>query len=1396
MEAEQKKILKPLCLTVRHLLEGRYDEHGNWHGGDLEERMNALGVWWDREPILADKVPFRSPEDRHAREVIDAYLALREDAGISRRDAIEEFVRETAYTWANRLLVLRCMEARDLIDGVVATKEVYGGRSLAHHRLVQRHPELCTGEDGGLFAMLEEAFSFHAKHLPLVFDPKAAGIALRPSVAALKRCIALLSGTEAVNGNGLATDEVFAAPDALGWAYQYWNTEEKDRVFAKVRTKKAKIAGADIIPATQLYTEPYMVKFLVQNSLGATWMGMYPDSDLSEGWEYYVKDADRAPVRRKNVENITFLDPACGSGHFLIEAFDLFYQMYEAEGKYTDPETICKKILSRNLYGIDIDERAVQIARAALWMKAAERVFDFSGTPKNIIATNIRLPKGKDHLKAFLAKHPEDAPLQPALETIFEGLAHADELGSLLQIEEPVEKELRWLRERLGGQTTLATGGLTGQTRFAGQMTDEDWDAWKDGVIERLADHFTAEAEAADLVNAFFSQNAGKGVRLFELLSKRYDVVAANPPYMGSKKMSQMLKKFVELFYNPGKRDLYAAFILRSLNLCGPNSQIAMVTQHSWLFQSSFLELRVIGKPKKDQYCPFTGLLKDTSIQTLVHLGPNAFEEIIGEVVNCVLFTLQKRPPTLNHRIKCYRLIGANDPLQKIRFLNDAIADDFHPSVSMPIQDRFLEIPESPMCYWLSEELIKRMSKDKLENHSKIVQQVITSDNPRFLRYFWEITSPQKRWVNYLKAGGYNRWSGFENMVLDWHPQGSRLKNNITKKYPYLHGNWGWLIKEETFWKDGWTYTLMAQGCFGVRKLDSGFVCDSVSPTIILNHPIDGIGAILNCRVVSYLLRSTSTELKFRENYVGRISLPKEIDNSILKFLELVLVDLKKKYESNDMLEIKFSENKSFHPTNLSGDIIGAINQVFQFSALLAAFEGVSESIVFKLYQLENSDFNRILSETGTPAGWHPLITTYDTLPPLPDSLPEIPPEALDDLAGHERRSLSPDDLATLKTNLRTLYEAGPGAKVELEDDSTAGDGEEEAVAGAYIPIPPETFLEELSQKLQIHPISVYWLLKEGIEQEGWRCIPEERRITEDRFTVMILRMLGHRWPKQIEAGEPVPDWADADGIIPLTSDTGEATLLERVRVRIAAEFPGGSVAAIEREFEEVMGTSLEDWLSTGFFKHHTQQFKKRPVAWQVQSGKFTKKRRPAFACVVYYHKLDGDTLHKIKNQYVGPLRQRYETEIRGIESIRAASRTEVQEQRFRELEGLITELKAFGETLTDVAENGFSSKTLEKIAKSEPLDSWCSIDGKRPAPADREAFLRQEKSYVPDINDGVRVNVVPLQKAGLLAAEVIAKKDLEKAISDRAEWRADERRWCREGKLPKCGWWPQEEAQ
>jgi hypothetical protein len=181
-------------------------------------------------------------------------------------------------------------------------------------------------------------------------------------------------------------------------------------------------------------------------------------------------------------------------------------------------------------------------------------------------------------------------------------------------------------------------------------------------------------------------------------------------------------------------------------------------------------------------------------------------------------------------------------------------------------------------------------------------------------------------------------------------------------------------------------------------------------------------------------------------------------------------------------------------------------------------------------------------------------------------------------------------------------------------------------------------------------------------------------------------------------------------------------------------------------------------------------------------------RKEPAFSCLVYYHKIDADILHKIRTQYVGDLINRYGTELRALEGRKELSGD--QATRKVQLENWIAELKDFSQVLQDVADAGFDSAALREIVKKEPLDKWTSREGKSPQPKTGDEFYAQEKRYDPDINDGVRVNITPLQKAGLLAADVIAKKDVEKAIADRAEWRADERRWCREGKLPKCGWW------
>ncbi len=1480
-----------------------------------------------------------------------------------------------------------------IIDEVILQKEAYGGRSLVHNRFARRNPETCAGEDDGLFAVLSEEFAERATELPQLFNPKAPAVALRPSVSALKRCIALLSGRETVGGQAPATDEVFEAPDALGWAYQYWNAEEKDRVFEKVRTKKgAKIEGADIVPATQLYTEPYMVKFLVQNSLGALWMGMNPQSKLYQDWEYYVKDADRSPVEHKSILEVRFLDPAVGSGHFLLEAFDLFYAMYEEEDRLTEPEEICAAILNHNLYGIDIDERAVQIATAALWMKAKEKALDLEASyldefRGHLVATNIRLPRGKNHLEAFLKRYPDDEPLRPALETVFEGLENAHQLGSLLQIEEPVEKELRYLKgkEEVEMKMNLQLD-LFEPVVVQGELPlgVESYEDWQKKTLSRLKEHFNTEAEAADLSEAFFGQSAGKGLALFDLLAKRYDVVAANPPYMGSKNMGTMLKSYVAKQYAPGKRDLYAAFILRCRKLAYEGGRVGMITLQTWMFLSSFVELRLL-------------IIEQDCIDIIAQLGRYAFSEA-DPPGNVVLFVFSTSDNNLNRQIYAVRLSSPRLANQQARLLAESIAETSSRIRYRVEQNKFVSIPESPLVYWLPPHFFELLAGSTLGNIANIASGISTGKNERFLRFYWEIAFPSLCWSSYSKGGGYARWCGFEYLLI-----------NLEYCIRSIQETGSGAVRNLTFQgKGGWTYSETARGSLGVREMVAGTFFDAKGPGLFIrSESINGIVAVLNTRLPSYLLRSIAQALDFDEAYVPRVPIPNAIPKAV-SAIEPICLTLKRWLVSCNPTEQTFKENWiSRHSISSLFIAINAnLSRSECIAAVLHAVEGINEKEAFTAYEVADDDIASVIDEVGTPAGWFPLICKYDTLVELPSELPEIPQELLNILENCDRLTLSTDKLTDIKRCLRNLYESGSGAKVvndedidtDTSTDDEADEEESEVAVGAHIPIPTETFLEELSVKLEIHPISVYWLLKEGREQEGWRCIPEEKRFTEDTFTVMILRLLGHRWPKQIEAGEPVPDWADKDGIIPISTGAGEQTLLYRVRDRIAAEFPKGNVASIEREFAEIVGTSLEKWLTGGFFKRHISQFKKRPIAWQIEStpasgsrGSRGMRLAPAFSSLVYYHQLDGDLLPKLRTQYIGSLRTRYETELRTLENIPSDERTTDQAGRILQLQNWIEELNAFDQKLSEAATTGFcpnDTKTLKarlrqlaiddatlclkvrwlrklmEVMQPEPLETWkqtaqetklhpgfpnwieealthldhhcsavgtqppdaanltndptsadlaklickeaksmvngslslacqrwwakfnetllvplrqqikdateetkqlkdelkqlgtkrddtrrdeinntlatlkakiknlkaeleqrtakgsairlsietwkcpeaetwepwlssqplydaiSSLDGRRNPPKTVAEFVAQESAYVPDLNDGVRVNIAPLQKAGLLAAEVIAKKDVEKAISDRAEWRADERRWCRGGKLPQPGWW------
>jgi N-6 DNA Methylase len=950
---------------------------------------------------------------------------------------------------------------------------------------------LCQGEDSGLVAFLREVCAEAAKELPLLFDPDSPLTLVAPSPDALQKCVRALSG-ETVDltrragdrADGL-TDEVFREPDLLGWVYQYWNDEEKDRVFeAAARGKK--ITGADIVPATCIYTEDYMVRFLVENSLGALWAKMHPDSQLSERWPYFVRDAERPPSEAQSVADLTFLDPACGSGHFLVYAFDLLWDMYQEEGRIADPAQICRSILERNLYGIDIDERSVQIAAVALYLKTKERAPHFRPRRVNLVAANASMPP--DAVQRYLKAHPEDEPIRGVLETIFEGLENVNEVGSLLQIEEQLNRAIEELRKhevRLANNQTkqLSLLPLLGLPEPAVQGRLEldmlpPWETWKQAVLDRLHQQFQEEADAQDVSTAIFGTEAEKGLDLIELLSRRYDMVATNPPYMGSKNMGPRLKTYVQRHYPEGKRDLYAAFIQRCLQLAKPGGKVAMVTQQSWMFLRSFTELR-------------KGVLEQQTIECLAHLGEHGFEDPAAAGAFVALFALSREPPTSEHRLWAARLIGPKIPEEKASLLGRARQGEAPAVVSCPLQGRFLDIPQVPLCYWLRERFMDLLNTTPIGSVATFTDGVAV--RTRFLRFAWEVPDGS-RWMPYAKGGEYGRWTGDDRFSYDWEFNGTRIKTWVLSRHPA--DKLTLLIKSHDTDVPWVSWSDVARGSIGCRLVGPGYLIAHTGPAARSTQiPLAALAAVLQSRAATALLRAITPTLHFTYRDVMRLPLPAEMSPRLSEYANRCL-SFKHSLVALHPTERTFSHRPPSGQTPRES-YTRATELAEAAAAMLHTLEGLSEREVFATYGIAGEDLWAVLDETGMPAAWFPLIAGYDALLSLPEEL-KVDAKLLEPLASERRLIPSPVALTGIKRALRALYQAGPGAKVEDEEDAAEGDENDEeeheaAVSGARIPIPTETLIEELSQKLELHPISVYWLLKELREQEGVISLPELR---------------------------------------------------------------------------------------------------------------------------------------------------------------------------------------------------------------------------------------------------------------------------------------------------------------
>ena len=771
--------------------------------------------------------------------------------------SFEQTIDYIAYSWFNRLCAIRYMECKGLLD--------HGRRVL-------------SSADGsaGLPQILEECLDID---LPGLNASRVAELKLDGNKdeelyreLLLAQCHALnqvmpllfeqvsdeselLLPDNLTKTDSLIRDLVSSIPEEdwsdvqiIGWLYQFYISEKKDQVIGKV------VKSEDIPAATQLFTPNWIVKYLVQNSVGRLWLMAHPESTLVSEWEYYIQPAEQSDevnaqlkqlidVRISedgdtlNPESITVLDPACGSGHILVEAYDCLKAIYLERGYRS--RDIPRLILEKNLYGIDIDTRAAQLASFALLMKAREddrRLF--SNPPKlNIIALRDSQP---ERLDAFSQDLASTGIAQADLKELLDLFEHASTFGSLIQVPAAFAKKLPDLETKLN--TALESGDI-----FAQQSAQE----------------------LLPLVQQAM------------LLAKQYDAVIANPPYMGSKFYVPTLKKYIEKNYKVAKGDLYTCFMVRNSSLSKAGALIGMITIPNWMFLSSYEDLR-------------EWLFEKTNLQTMSHNGRGVFGSDFG---SCA-FTFQKAP-ILDYKGVYKRLfekqgsVSSNDELDNIFKLSKS----FYASAN-----DFKKIPGSPVAYWVSEQVRKVFEQSpKIHDLGQPRMGMATGNNELHMRYWFEICDDkfgksyssrelaresEKKWFPYNKGGAFRRWFGNNEHVVNWENDGFLLQ---TLKHP--SGRiWAHNFNLDYIFKESITWTATSSSYFAVRYSPCGFLFDYNGSSLfpLENKNIFFLLGLMASKLSSYFIHIINPTVANQPGDIGAIPVSLSDEIKITKISNIV----------------------------------------------------------------------------------------------------------------------------------------------------------------------------------------------------------------------------------------------------------------------------------------------------------------------------------------------------------------------------------------------------------------------------------------------------------------------------------------------------------------------------
>lgn len=696
--------------------------------------------------------------------------------------AFEYIVEEVAYTWFNRMIAIRFME----VNGYLPIR-VLSSESGKHEPDIVTTPfdaglEFTGEESGRIYELrdnnrLEELFRMlfirECNHLhdilPELFEATNDYSELLLSLSYTDK-----DGVVFHLVNDISEDdfniEKEGQVEIIGWMYQYYNTEPKDKVFAALK-KNVKITKENIPAATQLFTPHWIVRYMVENSLGRLWIEGHPDDDLRQCWEYYLDEAEQEPqvqaqleeiragYREISPEDIRIIDPCMGSGHILVYAFDVLMQIYLAQG-YSERDA-AQLIVEKNLWGLDIDRRAYQLAYFAVMMKARQynRRILISGIKPNLFVIDDNRALTPEIIE-YIADG--DSKIAADLRSISNDLTNAREYGSIINVQ-PVD--------------------------FS-------------GLIERIG--VIAQSDELNLIamenKRIVCEKILPLVKQAQTLSQKYDVVCTNPPYMGGSGMNSVLSEYVKRCYSEAKSDLFAAIIIKCLEFTKQNGYSSLVTMQSWMFLSSFEEMR-------------TKLLTLNTLTTLMHMENMVMGIAFGTAVSVFRKGAVKGYKGTYNQIKLADIENAKPK-------SFPVAGNRFAQVS---SDNFSKIPGMPVAYWVSVNTINAFDKPKLESGVNAVKGLDTCDNDTFVRFWNEVDihninfsarssedTFEAKWYPYCKGGGYSKWYGFMDKVVDWKDDGNILRNlrDSNGKIKSRPQNIRYYFKEGLTWSTITSYKL------------------------------------------------------------------------------------------------------------------------------------------------------------------------------------------------------------------------------------------------------------------------------------------------------------------------------------------------------------------------------------------------------------------------------------------------------------------------------------------------------------------------------------------------------------------------------------------------------------